>query len=154
MASAFDTERVGWLEVMGVKRHKLASRSIVDKNLITTLEQTHKPLLISLGHWQSEELPEIRSGGGIQFLHCISEYPTPLEKVNLSSIDFYGPIKGFSDHTIGISASVAALSRGATVIEKHFTLDKEMDGPDHSCSITPEELAQLCEFRNDLKLLL
>jgi sialic acid synthase SpsE len=154
MASAFDEERVGWLEAMGVKRHKLASRSIADNNLITALEQTHKPLLVSLGHWQSENLPEIRSRGGIQFLHCISEYPTPLEKVNLSSIDFYGPIKGFSDHTIGISSSIAALARGASIVEKHFTMDKYMDGPDHSCSITPAELAELDEIRNDLKLLL
>jgi sialic acid synthase SpsE len=154
MASAFDEERVGWLEEMGVHRHKLASRSIADNNLITALEQTRKPLLVSLGLWQSENLPEIRSQGGVQFLHCISEYPTPLEKVNLSSIDFCGPIKGFSDHTIGISSSMAALSRGATVIEKHFTMDKEMDGPDHSCSITPGELQQLSEFRNDLRRIL
>jgi sialic acid synthase SpsE len=154
MASAFDEERVGWLEAMGVKRHKLASRSIAENNLITALEQTRKPLLVSLGHWQSENLPEIRSQGGVQFLHCISEYPTPLEKVNLSSIDFYGPIKGFSDHTIGISSSIAALARGASIVEKHFTMDKNMDGPDHSCSITPKELARLCEFRNDLRMIL
>ena len=75
MASAFDEERIGWLEAMCVKRHKLASRSITDNKLITALEQSNKPLLVSLGHWQSENLPEIRSQGGVQFLHCISEYP-------------------------------------------------------------------------------
>jgi len=154
MASAFDEERIGWLEAMGVKRHKLASRSIADNNLIAALEQSKKPLLVSLGYWQSENLPEIRSQGGVQFLYCISEYPTPLEKVNLSSIDFYGPIKGFSDHTIGISSCIAAVARGASIVEKHFTMDKEMDGPDHSCSITPEELQQLCEFRNDFRMIL
>ncbi len=154
MASAFDEERVSWLEAMGVKRHKLASRSISDNNLIATLEQSKKPLLVSLGHWPSESLPEIRSQGGVQFLYCISEYPTTLEKVNLSSIDFYGPIKGFSDHTIGISSCIAALARGAFIVEKHFTMDKKMDGPDHSCSITPDELFQLSRFRNELKVLL
>jgi len=154
MASAFDEERIGWLEAMGVKRHKLASRSIAENNLIAALEQSNKPLLVSLGHWQSENLPEIRSQGGVQFLHCISEYPTPLEKVNLSSIDFYGPIKGFSDHTIGISSCIAALAKGASIVEKHFTMDKKMDGPDHSCSITPGELLQLSRFRNDLRVLL
>ena len=154
MASAFDVQRVDWLEAMGVQRHKLASRSITDHNLITALEQTHKPLLVSLGHWQSKNLPEIRSRGGIQYLRCISQYPTPLEQVKLSSIDFYGPIKGFSDHTIGISSSIAALARGASIVEKHFTMDKDMDGPDHSCSITPVELAMLDEIRNDLKILL
>jgi sialic acid synthase SpsE len=154
MASAFDEERIGWLEEMGVKRHKLASRSITDNNLITALEQSRKALLVSLGYWQSENLPKIRSQGGVQFLHCISEYPTPLEKVNLSSIDFYGPIKGFSDHTIGISSCIAALARGAFIIEKHFTMDKKMDGPDHSCSITPEELLQISLFRNELRMLL
>ena len=154
MASAFDEERIGWLEAMCVKRHKLASRSITDNKLITALEQSNKPLLVSLGHWQSENLPEIRSQGGVQFLHCISEYPTPLEKVNLSYIDFYGPIKGFSDHTIGISSCIAALAKGASIVEKHFTMDKKMDGPDHSCSITPDELLQLSRFRNDLRILL
>ncbi|MDC0156191.1 N-acetylneuraminate synthase family protein [Verrucomicrobia bacterium] len=154
MSSAFDPERVRWLEEMGVKRHKMASRSISDQNLSESLQKTGKPLLVSLGYWEKEGVPEISSSGGVRFLHCISEYPTTPEKVRLESIDFSGKVEGFSDHTLGISASMAALSRGATVIEKHFTMDKEMDGPDHSCSITPAELQQLSEFRNDLRMIL
>ena len=80
MASAFDEERIGWLEAMGVKRHKLASRSIAANNLTKALEQSHKPLLVSLGYWQSENLPEIRSQGGVQFLHCISDILPPWKK--------------------------------------------------------------------------
>ena len=154
MSSAFDRNRVGWLEEMGVQRHKLASRSIFDKNLSETLQNTGKPLLISLGHWNKKELPNISSSGGVRFLHCISEYPTPLDKLRLASLDFLGEVEGFSDHTLGLSASIAALSRGATVIEKHFTMDKEMYGPDHSCSLNPKELKQLSKFRNDLRMML
>lgn len=154
MSSAFDSERVDWLEEMGVKRHKLASRSIYNNSLSISLQKTGKPLLVSLGYWEKDGLPEISSSGGVRFLHCISEYPTALEKVRLKSIDFSGEVEGFSDHTLGISASIAALSRGATVIEKHFTMDKKMDGPDHSCSITPDELLLLSRFRNDLRNIL
>jgi sialic acid synthase SpsE len=86
-------------------------------------------------------------------LHCISKYPTPLKDVNLDQINFEKYF-GFSDHTVGITASCAALSRGAKIIEKHFTLDKEMFGPDHVCSMSPNELLQLSIFRDELEVCL
>ncbi len=149
MASVFDVDRIEWLEHVGVKRHKIASRSIFDESLVMRLALTGKPLLVSLGIWEEDQFPAILSSGGVEFLYCISKYPTPLEDVRLSQVDFT-KYSGFSDHTIGIAASLAALARGARIIEKHFTLDKTMYGPDHVCSITPEEVVEMDKFRKDL----
>jgi sialic acid synthase SpsE len=147
MASVFDLERIAWLEAVGMKRYKIASRSISDKPLIDAVAATGKRMLVSLGHWKEKQFPSMSAPGGIDFLYCISKYPTPLDELHLAGIDFtkYG---GFSDHTIGIDAPMVALARGARIIEKHFTLDKEMYGPDHSGSMSPQELAALASFKN------
>lgn len=150
MASVFDVERVAWLEEVGVKRYKIASRSIRDTALIEALVATGKPLLASLGMWEGAKFPEIKNAAKVGFLFCISKYPTPLRELQLSQVDF-GAYAGFSDHTKGINASIAALARGAKVLEKHYTLDKAMHGPDHSGSMKPDELAAINAFRNDLR---
>ena len=150
MASVFDVERIAWLEEVGVKRHKIASRSIRDAALIEALVATGKPLLVSLGMWDGPDFPEIKNSADVGFLYCVSKYPTPLSGLHLSRVDF-DTYSGFSDHTIGINASIAAMARGARVLEKHFTMDKAMYGPDHSGSMTPDELAAINAFRNDLK---
>jgi len=150
MASVFDVERVAWLEEMGAERYKIASRSIRDTALIEALVATGKPLLVSLGMWEGAKLPEIKNVSKVSFLYCISKYPTPLSELHLSQVDF-SVFAGFSDHTIGINAPIAALARGAQVLEKHFTLDKAMYGPDHAGSMTPDELAAINAFRNDLR---
>lgn len=153
MASAFDPERVDWLEKLGVKRHKIASRVLNDPETLAAYSKTGKPLLFSLGFYKGEGFPVLETSGPLSFLHCIAEYPTPLEHVGLAKVDFrvFG---GFSDHTEGISAAVAAFARGAAVVEKHFTLDKTMYGPDHAGSMTPAELAQLSAFRDDFARLI
>ena len=153
MASVFDVDRVGWLEEAGVKRYKLASRSIYDKELIARLCRTKKPLLISLGMYKGKRLPVIPSKGKVQFLYCVSKYPARLSDMHLEKVDFTR-YAGLSDHTIGISAAQAAFSRGAGIVEKHFTLDKDMYGPDHKGSMTPDELKMLHNYRKDLKRLL
>ncbi len=153
MASVFDLERIAWLEEVGVKRHKIASRSIFDIALLDALVATGKPLLVSLGMWGSPEFPKIKNAKDIGFLYCVSKYPTPLSDLHFSQVDF-DIYAGFSDHTIGINAAITAMARGACVIEKHFTLDKKMYGPDHAGSMTPYELASINAFRNDLKLCL
>ena len=150
MASVFDVERIGWLEELGAKRYKIASRSVTDLELIGTVAATGKPVIVSLGMWEGEGFPEIEAPGGVQFLYCISKYPTPLEDIHFGEIDF-GRYGGFSDHTVGVSAPIAALARGARILEKHFTLDNEMYGPDHAGSMTPDELAQIAAFRDDLR---
>lgn len=150
MASVFDTERIAWLEDVGVKRYKIASRSIRERALIEALCLTDKPLLASLGMWGEAEFPRIDTQGGVGFLYCVSKYPTQLEDLHLAAIDFTR-YAGFSDHTIGIHAAQIALARGAAILEKHFTLDKQMYGPDHAGSMTPDELAQIAVFREELQ---
>lgn len=152
MASVFDCERISWLEKLGVRRHKIASRSIFDKNLISALEKTNKPLLVSLGYWEQSEFPNIKSSK-VDFLYCVSKYPTEFSDLHFKNIDFKR-YSGFSDHTIGIEAPMIALSRGAKIIEKHFTLDKSMYGPDHQGSFTPIELKQLYSFKRALEICL
>lgn len=148
MASVFDLERIQWLEELGVKRYKIASRSVHDQALIETLAATGKKIIVSLGMWDKAGFPEITAEAGIDFLYCISKYPTSFSDLHLNSVDF-SSYAGFSDHTIGITAAKVAMLRGARIIEKHFTLDKDMYGPDHSCSMTPLELQQLCTFRDE-----
>jgi sialic acid synthase SpsE len=149
MASVFDVERVAWLSHVGMRRYKVASRSVEDRRLIDACAATGKRLIVSLGMWRGADFPRISAPGGVDFLYCVSKYPTPLADLKLGKIDFMR-YAGFSDHTIGIDAAMAAFSRGAHIIEKHFTLDKTMHGPDHACSMTPDELAALCRFRDRL----
>lgn len=147
MVSVFDVERVSWMEELNVSEYKIASRSISDKPLLSALIATKKHLIISLGHWKEKELPNINSSAPISYLYCVSKYPTELTDLHLDKIDFQKTYHGFSDHTLGINASIAAISRGAKIIEKHFTLNKTMYGPDHCCSMTPDELKTIHEFR-------
>lgn len=153
MASVFDMERIAWLEEVGVKRFKIASRSIRETALIEALCRTGKPLLASLGMWGEGQFPRIDASGGVGFLYCVSKYPTQPEDLHLAEVDF-NLYAGFSDHTIGTYAAQIALARGAAILEKHFTLDKQMFGPDHSGSMTPDELAQIAAFREKLQLCL
>jgi len=151
MASAFDQERITWLEKANVRRHKVASRSLKDTNLLNSFAATGKPLLISLGMWEEEgRFPRIETSADLLFLYCVSKYPTRLSELSFSSIDFCKTYAGFSDHTIGITAAQIAFARGAKTVEKHFTLDKSLYGPDHTGSMTPDELKALHKFRLDV----
>jgi sialic acid synthase SpsE len=149
MASVFDVERVAWLEDVGMRRFKIASRSVQDRALIQAVAETGKPMLVSLGMWDGADFPQISSPGGVEYLYCVSKYPTEMSDLHFGKVDF-ARYAGFSDHTIGIDAATIALSRGARIIEKHFTLDKTMYGPDHSGSMTPSELAALSRFQGSL----
>jgi N-acetylneuraminate synthase/N,N'-diacetyllegionaminate synthase len=149
MASVFDVERVGWLEQVGMRRYKIASRSVRDNELIEAVAKTGKPMLVSLGMWGEPDFPKIVAPGGVEFLYCVSKYPTEFSDLQFRGVDF-AKYAGFSDHTLGIDAAMIALSRGARIIEKHFTVDKDMYGPDHSGSMTPSELASLSSFRRNL----
>ena len=148
MASVFHKRYIDWLEGVNVKRYKIASREIKNKALIEAHIKTSKPLIISLGFWDDDQFPNINHSAEVDFLYCISKYPTNIEDLNFSRVDF-NKYSGFSDHTIGNNASKIAISRGARIIEKHFTLDKGMHGPDHQGSMTPDELHDLNKFRND-----
>src|SRR3990167_5900533 len=153
MASAFDVERVGWLEKLGVKRHKIASRSIYDKELIKAMEKTGKPIIASLGAWKDVRTPDIKN---CEFLYCVSEYPAYItaeefpKKFEALKRKIYGwgreQRQGFSDHSIGMYWCREAGKRGATIIEKHFTLDKRLPGFDQKGSAEPFELKDFITY--------
>jgi N-acetylneuraminate synthase/N,N'-diacetyllegionaminate synthase len=153
MASVFDVERVAWLEAVDVRRYKIASRSVRDRALMDAIARTGKPVVVSLGMWNEPDFPKLDAPGGVGYLYCISKYPTDLADLHFANVDFDRYL-GFSDHTIGVDAAMIAFARGAQVIEKHFTLDKDMYGPDHSGSMTPAELLVLSRFRDNLKVAL
>lgn len=144
MASAFDLEHLSWLEELGVKRHKLASRSIYDTELIKAMEATGKPIIASLGKLDSRGVPEIKNA---EYLYCVAEYPTYMTAEQF-------PVKfgngtqytGFSDHTIGCYWPREAIKRGAKIIEKHFTLSRDLPGHDQKGSADPTEMKDLVVF--------
>lgn len=142
MASAFDIERVGWLEELGVRRHKIASRSIFDKELIRAMEKTKKPIIASLGMWNDIGTPNIKKA---DYLFCVSEYPAYITDRQFPS-EFGNGYDGFSDHTIGCYWTREAIKRGATIIEKHFTLDKTLPGHDQKGSAEPYELKDFVSY--------
>lgn len=143
MASAFDVERVGWLEKIGVKRHKLASRSIYDKELIEAMEATGKPIIASLGMVKGNLVPAIKN---VQYLHCISEYPAYIKSEDFPMKFVPDGLAGFSDHTIGTYWAREAVKRGATIIEKHFTLSHELPGHDQKGSAEPWEMKDFIQY--------
>jgi len=152
-SSPFDYEAVDLLENLNVPFYKIASPEIVDLELIDYVAKKHRPVIVSTGMANIEEIQDAietiqkNNNNQIIILHCNTIYPTPVEIVNLKAIEtlqktFKVPI-GFSDHTLGIHISLAAISLGAKVIEKHFTLDRSQRGPDHSFALEPLELKEI-----------
>lgn len=152
-ASVFDLERLGWVLDLGVRLIKIASRSVYNKELIDAASASGKDLIVSLGMYKEKEFPRINTKGKVDFLYCVAKYPTAPEDIDFSKVDFK-KYSGFSDHTVGTHASLAAIAQGARIIEKHFTLDKNMHGPDHKGSMDPEELKYLADFWHSMKLML
>lgn len=161
LSSPFDYEAVDELDKIGIPAFKIASFEIVDLELLEYIAKKKKPIILSTGMTNIEEIEEaleaIRKQGNnnIILLHCTSMYPSPMDIVNLNAINtmssvFKIPI-GFSDHTIGIHIPIAAVAKGATVIEKHFTLDRKMEGPDHHFAIEPDELKQMVQNIRDIE---
>lgn len=142
MASAFDLEHFQWLEELGVKRHKIASRSIYDKELIAAMEATGKPIIASLGKIDERGIPEIKN---CEYLFCISDYPTYMKEENFPA-KFGDKYAGFSDHTIGTYWAREAIKRGATIIEKHFTLSRDLPGHDQKGSGDPTDMKDLVTY--------
>jgi len=152
LASAFDFEAVDILD-KHVPAFKIASFEITDLELLKYAAEKGKPMIISTGMANLGEIEDaitaIKSVGNedIILLHCNSLYPTPVQIVNLKAMEtmknaFKMPV-GFSDHTLGIHMPIAAVAMGACVIEKHFTLDRNLPGPDHSFAIEPDELKEM-----------
>lgn len=163
-SSPFDKSAVDFLEQFNPPAYKIASFEITDHTLIEYAAKKGKPMIISTGIASIEEIQEAveicRSVGNddIILLKCTSAYPAPLEEANLRMIpnlrETFGIISGFSDHTLGITAPVAAVTLGAKVIEKHFILDKSIGGPDADFSLDKEEFAQMVQAVRDTEKLL
>lgn len=154
-STPFDESAVELLESLGTPAYKIASFEATDLPLIRYVASKGKPVIISTGMCTEPEISEAvataREAGceSLVLLHCISSYPAPMDQANLLQMprltERFGTIPGLSDHTLGTTASVAAVALGACVIEKHFTLSRNDKGPDSEFSIEPDELKRLCQ---------
>lgn len=154
-SSPFDTTAVDLLEDLGAPAYKIASFEVIDLALVRYVAQTKKPMIISTGMANADEIQEAvetaRGAGCEQLvvLHCVSGYPAPASEYNLRTLtdisERFDVLSGLSDHTIDHATAVAAVALGAVVIEKHVTLDRNGGGPDDSFSLEPSELAALCK---------
>lgn len=155
LSTAFEQESLALLESLDIPLHKIPSGEITNLPFLLAVAATKKPVILSTGMSTLDEVAAavtlLRENGvrELTVLHCTTEYPTPWGGVNLAALETLskalGVPVGYSDHTAGIEISVAAAALGAAVIEKHFTLDKSMPGPDHKASLEPRELAKLVE---------
>ena len=155
LSTPFDLDSLIFLNSIDMPFWKISSGEITNLPFLVALAKTGKPVVMSTGMCEMAEIEaaiKILQKNGtkeIRLLHCNTEYPTPFEDVNLKAIqtmrDAFGLEVGYSDHTKGIEVSVAAVALGATIIEKHFTLDREMEGPDHKASVEPSELADMVQ---------
>jgi len=155
LSTGFDFESVDFLDSLGMDFFKIPSGEITNKPLIKHIASKKRPIILSTGMSNMNEIKvalEILTRNGskkaqITVLHCNTEYPTPYRDINLKAMNsignIYGVNIGYSDHSLGIEVPIAAVALGAKVIEKHFTLDKNLDGPDHICSLSPDELKRM-----------
>ena len=154
-STGFDLASLDFLEGLGFTRHKVPSGEITNYPYLRKMGSFGKEVLLSTG---MADLGEIEAAlrvleesgtprGKIIVLHCTTEYPTPMDEVNLRAMraigEAFGVRVGYSDHTPGIEIPIAAVAMGATVIEKHFTLDRKLPGPDHQASLEPGELKEM-----------
>ena len=167
LSTPFDFESIDLLNELGLDIFKIPSGEITNLQYLRKIGALKKEVILSTGMadlGEIEDALDVLTGAGtklkdITVLHCNTEYPTPVEDVNLKAMltikaAFPGVNIGYSDHALGIEVPIAAVAMGATIIEKHFTLDKNMEGPDHKASLEPHELkAMVCAIRNIEKAL-
>jgi len=166
LSTPFDLESVDFLNDLGLEIFKIPSGEITNLPYLRKIGSLKKEIILSTGMADLGEIEEaldvlVSSGTSIDkitVLHCNTAYPTPMEDVNLKAMrtiaQAFGVRVGYSDHTLGIEVPIAAVAMGASVIEKHFTLDKNMEGPDHKASLEPAELKEMVKaIRNIEKAL-
>lgn len=155
LSTPFDIESLKFLEEIHMPIWKIASSEVENFQLLREMAKTHKPIILSTGMCTIEEISNavdvLKKYGAreIKILHCNTQYPTPMEDVNLKAMyelkSMFQCDIGYSDHTQGIEVPIAAVAMGATIIEKHFTLDRNMEGPDHVASLNPLELKEMVQ---------
>lgn len=157
-STAFDLDSIAFLASLDMPLWKVPSGEITNFPYLRAIGKTGKPVILSSGMANIQEIADainvlVRFGTkreNITLLHCTTEYPAPKNEVNLSAIqtmrECFGLPVGYSDHTKGIEIAVAAVALGACVIEKHFTIDRNMEGPDHAASLEPNELKQMVDY--------
>jgi N-acetylneuraminate synthase len=155
LSSPFDSQSADLLAALDVPLFKVPSGEITNLPFLEYLARKGRPLILSTGMSTLAEVEEavrvLETAGAtkLTLLHCVTEYPAPFEQVNLRAMQTlrsaFGLPVGYSDHTPGIEIAVAAVALGAEVVEKHFTLDRSLPGPDHSASLEPQELRQMVE---------
>lgn len=164
LSTPFDLESLQFLETLHMPVYKVPSGEITNLPYLQHVAACRKPVILSTGMSTLDEIRDavnvLEKGGaaGVTLLHCNTEYPTPMQDANLTAMQdlrvHFGLPVGYSDHTLGIEADIAAVALGAEIIEKHFTLDKTMEGPDHKASLSPTELAAMVNaIRNTEKAL-
>ena len=151
-SSPFDEEAVERLDRLGAPAFKIASFELVDLELIACAARTRKPMILSTGMASDAEIVEAvdtarrHGASGVALLHCVSGYPTPIEQINLRRLDAiarHDTVVGISDHSAGAVVPIAAVARGATIIEKHLTLARADGGPDAGFSLEPAEMTEV-----------
>lgn len=164
ISTPFDLESIEFLDSLDIPFWKIPSGEITNYPYLMSIAKTGRPVILSTGMSTMDDISHalnVLTQNGttdIKLLHCNTEYPTPYEDVNLNAMktlyNTFGYEVGYSDHTKGIEIPVAAVAMGATVIEKHFTLDRNMEGPDHKASLEPDELSEMVKcIRNIEKAL-
>lgn len=153
LSTPFDIESIELLTELGIDIFKIPSGEITNLPYLQKIAELDKKIILSTGMSTMQEIEETlevlnyKQKRNVVVLHCNTEYPTPLEDVNLKAMltikNQLGVEIGYSDHTDGIEVPIAAVAMGATVIEKHFTLDRNMEGPDHKASLEPMQLKQM-----------
>lgn len=164
LSTGFDNESIDLLDKLAIPFYKIPSGEITNKRFLQHIARRGKDIILSTGMATLEEVKAalaVITQEGIKrdriiILHCNTEYPTPMEDVNLLAMNHIakelGLDVGYSDHTLGIEVPIAAVALGATVIEKHFTLDRDLPGPDHAASLEPDELKAMVKGIRNIEM--
>lgn len=166
LSTGFDLDSIDFLDSLNIPFYKIPSGEITNKPYLQHIAHKGKDIILSTGMANLQEVKdavEVIEASGVSkdriiVLHCNTEYPTPMEDVNLLAMQHIAKelkVKiGYSDHTLGIEVPIAAVALGAIVIEKHFTLDRNLEGPDHAASLEPEELKAMVSAIRNIELVL
>lgn len=166
MSTAFDLKSLQYLSSLGMKTFKIPSGEITNLLLIEEIAKKNRKIILSTGMSTKKEISNaikvlVKNGqkrNKISILHCNSEYPTPMKNINLhvmkSLSNYFNLPVGISDHTLGYEVPIAAAALGAKIIEKHFTLNKNLSGPDHKASLSPSELRKMIKYVRNIEIAL